>query len=203
MLTLNIEKREAKSDVPESKIPAVFYGKGVESTSIFVPSSDFKRVWKEAGSSALISLNGVGESRDVLIQDVDVDPVSGKVRHIDFYVIEKGKVMEATVPFEFVGVAPAVKNLGGILVKVMHEIDVEVLPKDLPHNITVDISSLENLDSQIAVKDLTLPQGVKPLADADEVVAAISQATEEVTSESIDISQVEIEKKGKKEEETE
>ncbi len=209
MLTLNIEKRDPKQNLDElrgaDKTPAVFYGKGVESTPIALSYSEFKSVWKQAGTSALISLSGVDEDKEVLIQDIDVDPVTSQVNHIDFYVIERGKLMEATVPLEFVGESPAVKSLGGILVKVMRELRIEVLPKDLPQNIEVDISALAELDSQIAIKDLKLPEGVTALDEDIEVVASITQASEEPEEEvePASIEDVEIEKKGKKEEEGE
>jgi len=207
MLKLKIEKRDPKQNLDEIRkgenIPAVFYGNGVESTSITLSESEFKSVWKKAGSSALITLTGVDGDKEVIIQDMDIDPVSSQVRHIDFYVVKRGQVMEVDVPLEFVGVSPAVKELGGILVKVMHELKVEVLPKDIPQHIEIDISSLKELDSQITIKDLKLPEGVKALDEETEVVVAISEAQEE-SEEAIptDISQIEIEKKGKKEEET-
>ncbi len=205
MLILDIEKRDVKSNLTElrerDKIPAVFYGREVESTPITVSASKFKSVWKKTGSSALISLKGLKGEREAVIQDMDINPVNSQVRHIDFYIVERGKLMEATIPFEFVGESPAVKSLGGILVKVMYELKIEVFPKDLPQNIEVDISSLKELDSQIIVKDLKLSKEIKVLDDVDEVIAAITQATEEPEeTEPADISEVEIEKKGKKEE---
>ncbi|MCG2695059.1 50S ribosomal protein L25 [Candidatus Parcubacteria bacterium] len=207
MLNLKIQKRDPKSNLEElrkgDKIPAVFYGRGVESTPISLSASEFKSTWKKAGGSSLITLSGIGEDREVVIQDLDINPVSSQVRHIDFYVIERGKLMEATVSLEFIGLAPAVKELGGILVKVVRELDIEVLPKNLPSEIEVDLSSLVNLDSQILVKDLKLPEGVEVLADPEDVVAAISVASEDEEIVPADISTVEIEKKGKKEEEKE
>lgn len=205
MLILNIEKRDIKTNLKEIReggnIPAVFYGREVESTPITVSSSEFKSVWKKTGSSALISLKGLKGEREAVIQDMDIDPITSQVRHIDFYIIERGKLMEATVPFVFVGESPAIKGLGGILIKVMYELKIEVFPKDLPQNIEVDISSLTELDSQIAVKDLKLSKEIKVLDDVEEVVAAVTQASEEPEeTESVDISEVKIEKKGKKEE---
>jgi len=207
MLKLKIEKRDPKQNLDEIRkgdnIPAVFYGNGLESTPITLSESEFKSVWKKAGSSALITLTGVDGDKEVIIQDMDIDPVSSQVRHIDFYVVKRGQVMEVDVPLEFVGVSPAVKELGGILVKVMHELKIEVLPKDIPQHIEVDISSLKELDSQITIKDLKLPEGVKTLDEETEVVVAISEAKEESEEATpTDISQIEIEKKGKKEEES-
>ena len=208
MLTLNIKERDLKENLnqlrSEDKVPAVYYGKGVESTPITLSYSEFKRVWKEVGNSALVSMKGIDEDKEALIHDIDIDPVTSQVKHIDFYIIERGKTMDTNVPLEFIGESPAVKSLGGILVKVLRELKIEVLPKDLPKNIVVDISSLEELDSQIIVKDLKLPEGVKSLEDEEEVVVSISQVVEEVEeAEPIDISEVEIEKKGKKEEDGE
>ena len=95
MLTLSVEKRDSKSK-PEilrknGKIPAVFYGPKEKSTSIVVPTIEFKKVWKQAGESAVIVLKDGTNEHEVLIYDVDVHPVSGEPRHADFYVIEKGK----------------------------------------------------------------------------------------------------------------
>jgi len=206
MLKLDIEKRDLKDDLRKirksDKIPAVFYGKKEESTPVTVSYNDFIKTWKEVGSSSVITLSGVGEEKDALIQDIDIDHVSDKVRHIDFYIIEKDKKVEVDVPIEFIGVAPVVKELGGILVKVMRELKIEALPRDLPQNIEVDVSALVDFDSNVTIKDISLPKGVEALSDPEEVVASAAQPVEEVVEEvPTDISSIEVEKKGKKEEE--
>ena len=112
MLTLNIEIRDPKRNLDElreaDKTPAVFYGKGVKSTPVLLSYSEFKSVWKQTGTSALITLSGVDDDKEALIQDIDIDPVTSQVQHIDFYVIERGKLMEVTVPLEFIGESVAV-----------------------------------------------------------------------------------------------
>lgn len=202
MFKLNVEKREkAKKGVvlrKIGKIPAVFYGKKEKSTPIIVSKSEFKKVWKEAGESSVIDLVGKDIEAEALIYDVDLDPVTDEPRHADFYVFEKGKKIEISVPLEFVGIAPAVKDMGGTLVKVMHEIEIEALPKDLPHNITVDISSLLNFDSQILAKDIKLPQGVVLVTKPEEVVVSVYETKEEVEEATpVDLSSIEVQKKGK------
>jgi len=144
-----------------------------------------------------------GKGHDVLIHEVQYHPIKGQPIHVDFYVVQKDKKIEVDVPLVFEGVAPAVKELGGNLVKVMHELPIEVLPKDLPHDIKVDVSGLATFESQILVKDIKLPSGVTVLAELEEVVVSISKAGEEVVVEEapIDLSQIEVEKKGKQEEE--
>ena len=113
------------------------------------------------------------------------------------------KKVTVSGPFEFTGVAPAVKDLGGILTKVMHELEIECVPKDLPHSIVVDVSKLATLEDQIKIKDLAIPASAKISVDLDEVVAMIAVAKEEPVEEvPIDISQIETSvERGKKEEE--
>jgi large subunit ribosomal protein L25 len=143
-------------------------------------------------------LTGKDIDHEVLIQDIDLDPVTDNVRHADFYVIEKGKKVTVHIPLEFAGVSPAVKDLGGILVKVLHELEIEAMPKDLPHNLSVDISKLATFEDRILAKDVTLPAGVTLLTKPEEVVASVSEAVEEVVEVApVDLTAIEVEKKGK------
>lgn len=205
MLTLQFETRDSKAK-PESvrasgKMPAVFYGPKEKSTPIIVKDIDFKKVWNEAGESSIITLKNGEDEHESLIHDVEVHPVTGRPLHADFYVIEKGKKLELSVPLEFVGTSPAVKDLGGILVKVLHEVEIEALPKDLPREIQVDISALSGLDSQILAKDIVMPSGVELKINPEEVVAAIAVAKEEVEEPTKTIDDIEVVgAKGKEEE---
>ncbi len=178
-------------------IPAVFYGPKEQSTSIEVSARDFDKVLKEAGESTVVVLSGIGADKDALIKSVDFDPVSGVPRHADFYVLEKGKKVEVNVPIEFTGEAPAVKQ-GANLVKVLHEIEVEAMPANLPHEIIVDVSGLTSIDQQILVKDIVPPAGVEIKTSGDEVVVLIAAAHEEKEEAApVDLSAIEVEKKGK------
>lgn len=206
MLTLPIKERGSeKTDALRRRgfIPAVMYGRKDEATSISVDGKVFGKVFKEAGESSLITLQGVGEDKTALIQEVAFDAVRGQPIHADFYLVAKGQTITVSVPLEFVGVSGAVKDMGGILVKVVHDLEVKVLPKDLPHSIPVDISKLSALDSRITVKDLGLPEGVVPQISEDEVVAMISVASDEPEepAEPVDLSKIETSvERGKKEE---
>lgn len=203
-LTIEARSADAASSRAQGKIPAVFYGPKAASTAIAVNESEFIKVWRAAGESTVITLSGVGEEHDALIHDVQKDAVTEAIKHVDFYVIEKGKKVEVAVPLEFVGEAPAVKTLGGTLIKVIHELQIEAFPKDLPHAIEVDISSLADFESQIKVSDIKLPAGVTAMVDSEEVVALASAPKEEKEEEAapIDMSAIEISsQKGKKEEE--
>jgi len=186
-------------------IPAVYYGPDTESTSITISLSEFKKILNKAGESTVVTLKTESGDKDALIHDVTVHPVTEVPLHIDFYIFDKTKTVEVSVPIEFTGVSPAVKDLGAILVKVLHEINIEALPMSLPHEIIVDISSLTAFDSVILAKDIPLPSGVTLVDDAEEVVVSISEPKEEEEEEvaPVDLSAIEVEKKGKKEEDAE
>lgn len=189
----------------EGRLPVVFYGAKEENTPLFVDTKAFKKVLEEAGESTVVTIKTETGEHDVLIHDVSYDPITGEPIHADFLAVEKNKPIRVEVELVFEGVAPAVKDLGGALVKVLHEVTIEALPRDLPHNLKVDISSLTTFDSQILVSDIKLPTGVTMITDPKEVVAAVTQAGEEVVTDEtpIDLSSIEVEAKGKKEEETE
>ncbi len=208
MLTLKAEIRDKQTKAEAvrkaGKVPAVFYGKKEASTAISVPKVDFLKVWKEAGESSVITLETPKGIKESLIQDVDLDPITGMPRHADFYVFEKGHKVDIELPLEFIGIAPAVKDLGGMFVKVLYKLKVEAMPKNLPHGIDVDISSLANFGDQILAKDIILPTGVELRENLEEVVALVSAPREEKEEETapIDLSEIEVEKKGKEEDKT-
>jgi large subunit ribosomal protein L25 len=204
MLSLTVAKRDIKTSVDkirkEGNIPAVFYGPTEASTPVVIPMIDFKKVWKKAGESSVIILKEAsGTEHEALIHDIDIHPLSGEPRHADFYVIEKGKKVEVAVPLIFVGVSSAVKDKAGILVKVHRELKIEAAPRDLPHELTVDISALVELTDVIHAKDILLPKGVDLKVNPEEVVVAISLAKEEVEEApvAIDMSAIEVAAKGK------
>lgn len=206
MQTLTATKRSKADKLGDVRsngmIPAVVYGARVENTSISVPSVNFIKAWKVAGESSTITLDLEGKKIDVLIHDLQVDPVKGFPMHVDFLAIDMNKAVKVKVPLEFTGIAPADKGGLGVLVKVLHEVEIEALPKDLPHNILVDVSPLVALGDQIHVKDIALPKNVTMITDGEEVVALISAVKEEVEETvPVDLSAIEVEKKGKKESE--
>ncbi len=207
MFTLKATKRDGAVKITDLKdkgeIPAVFYGgKNKTATPVSVSLNEFKKVWRDAGESSTVKLAlGAGADLDVLIHDVQTDPLSGSPIHADFLVVDMNKVLQVSVPLEFTGVSQAVKSGLGSLVKVMHEVEIEALPKDLPHSLNVDISKLVDVDSNIFVSDIVLPKGVTMVTKAEEVVAAIAVQKEEKEEAPVDLSAIEVEKKGKKEEE--
>ncbi len=206
-MELTVEKRssdtKAKALRDKGVLPAVIYGRSEESTPIAVDQKTFSKLYKAAGESSVITLKGLGADKQVLIHDVEFDAVLGTPIHADFYAIQKGQKVTVSVPLEFDGVSPAVKDLGGILTKVMHELELTCEPADLPQHITVDISKLATLEDQIKVSDLAYPQSAELSVDADEVVAMISVAQDEPEEPAapIDLSAIgDAVERGKKEE---
>lgn len=203
MLTLTIEKRKIGGDLNKlrdgGQLPAVFYGPKESSTPVIMSAKEFTKVWKKAGESSVIILKDGAHEHEALIHDVDVHPVTGAPRHADFYVIEKGKKVKVHVQLSFDGVSPAVKEKSAILVKVLREVEIEAAAKDLPHELSVDISSLVEFSSVIHARDIKLPVGVTLVSGADEVVASVYEPKEEVEEvpTAVDMSAIEVEKKGK------
>lgn len=194
--------RKAEALRKEGRVPAVVYGPTTENIPLSIDARAFKKTWHEAGETTVIGVSVDDKTIDVLIQEVAVHPVSGEPIHADFYAVDKTKKVEVDIPLSFVGVAPAVKDLGGTLVKVLHEITVTGLPDKLPSEIEVDTSALVNLDSVIAVKDVSLPEGVEATAPEEDVIASVSvQEEEPEESSELDLESIEVEQKGKKEEE--
>lgn len=183
----------------DGSLPAVMYGPKEASTPITISKIAFDKVLKAAGESSVVTLTGLDTPKDVLIHEVEFNPRRGGVVHVDFYAIEKGKKLNVDVPLHFIGDAPATK-LGGTLTKVLHEIEIVAEAADLPKEISVDISTLVDFESRIYVRDLALPKGVTTKAAADDVVALIQEVVEEVEAPAaIDMSAIEVEKKGKAE----
>ncbi|PIZ86215.1 50S ribosomal protein L25 [Candidatus Nomurabacteria bacterium CG_4_9_14_0_2_um_filter_32_10] len=185
------------------EIPAVFYGTGKVTTSISISIIEFKKIWREAGESSTVKISIDDNNIDVLIHEVQVNPVTEEPIHVDFLVVDMNKKIKINVPLEFIGISNAVKNGLGNLVKILHEIEIEALPKDLPHNLEVDISKLETIEDQIFISDIKLPIGVAVISNEQDVIASIVLQVEEKeeVAPPVDLSSIEVEKKGKKEEE--
>lgn len=157
-------------------IPAVVYGRGVESANLWVNALDFSRFIKKSGESTMFSLEIDGKNdRNVIIYDIQRDPVTDKVIHIDFFQVRMDEKIETEVELEYIGQSPAVVELGGILVKNLDEIEVKCFPADLPSKIEVDISILKTFEDYIYVKDLKISNRVEIGLEPETVVALVSQ----------------------------
>lgn len=188
------------------QIPAVIYGPGVKNFSIEVEEKEFIKVFRKAGESSLveITIEGEKEKKPVLVNEIQKDPVSDKIIHIDFFQASLKEEVEVAIPLVFEGEAPAEKDLGGTLNKNMLEIEVKALPQNLPHQIVVNVSGLKTFEDHITVKDLVIPANVTVSKGPEEIVAQVlpPQKVEEELATEIkeDVENVEKVEKEKKEE---
>src|SRR3989344_1706107 len=182
MLTLPVKirhtlKRKTKALRKRGLLPAVLYGPKKEPLSLELDLKSFEKIYKDTGESSLISLQieeNNKEKPQVLIHDIQRDPLSDKILHVDFYQVPLTKEIEAKVHLVFEGECPAAKELGGTLVKNIAEIEVKSLPQNLPKEIKVDISQLKTFEDHIFISDLKLPAGVKILKDPREIVVLVT-----------------------------
>lgn len=199
----------AEQERSVGEIPGVVYGGDRASTTVVsVRGTDFIRLYNQAGESTLIdfSIDG-GAPVKVLVQSVQLDPVKNVPVHIDFRQINMNKPMEVAVELNFIGEAPAVKELAGTLTKNLDSVTVSCLPKDLVSELTVDLSLLKTFDDAIRVKDLVAPTGITIESDPEQTIAKVTPPLSEEELKAmeepvvVDLSAIEVEKKGKKEEE--
>lgn len=182
MLALEVKSRDAADSADalrkQGVVPAVLYGPKEKATPIAIDTQKLEQLWKKAGETTIVTLTGVGEDKDTLIHDAQFHPVTGKLLHVDFYVLEKGKKVKIKVPLEFTGIAPAEKA-GHIVVKTLHEIEIEVAPQELPHNLPVDLAVLKSVGDHIVARDIKLPPSALLVASPDEIIASVKEFKEE------------------------
>jgi large subunit ribosomal protein L25 len=187
------------------KLPVVVYGHGVEPRNIEVDTRQFEKVLEAAGESTLIDLNIDGKDAvKVLIQDTQREPLLSRLMHADLRQIDMNENIEVQVALQFVGESPAVKALGAILVKNMDEVTVRCLPKDLVHEINVDITSLTQFHDSIAIKDLKLPAGLEVIGNPNDLIIVANEPISEAelaaldSAVTVDVSAVKVETEEKK-----
>ncbi len=183
MLELNAKIRETlgkkvKSLRKQGVIPAVLYGAKIKLMPLGIDYNEFEKVYEQAGESTVVKLKIKNkekkeEMRNVLIYDVDQEPVTDKFIHIDFYQVRMDKPITVEVPLVFEGESLAVETEDGVLIKNITEVEVEALPANLPHEIKVDISTLKTFEDSIHIKDLKVSEGAKILAEFEEVVVSV------------------------------
>jgi large subunit ribosomal protein L25 len=155
-------------------IPAVLYGNKLANVNLAINQIEFEKLFRKAGESTIVELAMEdGKVHNVLVQDIQKHYLTSSPIHVDFYEVSMTEKLTATVAIEFINEAPAVKALGGTLVKVLNEVEVQCLPVDLPHNIEVDISVLKTFEDTLSIKDLKISDKVEILGDADDLVVKV------------------------------
>jgi large subunit ribosomal protein L25 len=207
MPDLNAETRELSLKPAAARgaglIPAEVYGNGFENKHVTVSAKEFIKVFAEAGENTIVNLKVSGEIYPVIIHDYQKDAVSDKFMSVDFFKVNLAEKIIVPIPLEFIGESLAVKDLGGVLVKSMDEIEVEALPSDLPHNIKIDISAITEIDGSVYVRDLSVVGNYEIKTTPDSVIATVTMPEEEVEPTPVSVEDIVTEGEAKRAEEAE
>lgn len=197
--TGTFNKNHARRVRMQGLIPAVVYGAGKDSVAVTVDPKIITRIlYSESGHNTIFDLTveGAGVSKAMIV-DWQHEPIKGKLLHIDLKRIAMDKAMRVSVPVQLIGTATGVKNGGGILSQVLHEVEVECLPGDIPSHIDVDVTNLE-VNGAIHISDLPHTDKVKFLGEEDAMVAHVTIMKEEAVAEPVaGPAEPEVAKKGK------
>jgi len=192
-LELTLDAREAQGKANkrlrrDGIVPGVVYGKDEPSTNVQVDAKTFETLYRAAGRTSVVKLHlpDAKGTSSAFIKSVQRHPLSGQALHVDYLVVNLKVEMEVDVPLTFVGEAPAVEETGGTLLHNLSSVRVKALPNDIPHEISVDVSTLVSLDVAIHVKDLNLNRDlVQVLTDGDTLVSAVVPPRAEVEEEPV------------------
>src|SRR3989344_1005192 len=191
MIPLKSEARDTKVAVNplrrSGKVPCVLYGNAFANMSISCDHSELFRVYTKAGESVLVEIDVDGKKVPALFHDVAFAPVRNEIIHVDFYVVDMNKEIEAHVPVVFTGISPAVRDIGAVLVTVLDHLTIKCLPGDLPQHLEASIEGLAEFNDAIYVSDVKIPAKVKAMEDADSVVATVQEPRREVVEEVVPV----------------
>jgi len=186
------------------KLPAVMFGKGMESIPLTVEAISFSKVFAQSGETALVDINFDGKSEKVLIKDVQYDPVSSKPIHAGFHKVNLKEKIEAQIPVEVIGEEnnELIKSGEGLVLILLNELTVEAFPMDLPSEFTVDVSGITEMGGGITIGQLVYDRTKVKIVDYedDELLVKIDQSKmeeepeEEVISEAEALAKVEATK---------
>src|SRR3989344_3130756 len=168
--------RKVKQLRREGLIPAHVFGHKVKTTHVQVKATEFGKVFEKVGETGIIDLDVDKEKKPVLVKNIQIHPVTDEPLHIDFYQVNLSEKVKVNVPLEITGESPAVEKKIGLLLTPISELEIEALPTDLPENIEVDISNLNEIDDEIKVKDLKVDRSkIEVLTDEELVVVQIGE----------------------------
>lgn len=171
----------------EGKVPAIFYGANIASIPLMVAKTDVIDILKsEAGENTIFKVSFNSESRDAMIKELQIDPVTDELLHVDLYQIAMDKVIRVSVPVVPVGEAVGVKSEGGFVDFMNREVEIECLPKDIPEHIEIDISSL-HIHQSVKADDVKIPEGVEMLTEPDTVLILIDVPQKEEIIEEVEV----------------
>lgn len=170
----------------EGFIPAVLYGRNFNNQNLSIRKNEFEQVFHKAGTSSLVDLQIDNEEPiKILFHEPSLHPVTGNILHVDFYKVKMTEKITTEIPLKFIGESAAVNDLDGNLITSKDHLEVECLPKDLVPEIEVNISKLKTFDDTITIQDISIPEGIEILAEAEEIIASVTppRSEEELEAE--------------------
>jgi len=214
-IELRTQKREVRGKQVkqlrgQGVVPAILYGHKREPLPLQIEERSLRRVLERAGSHHLITLRveDDNEPRMSLAREVQLDPITHALLHVDFYEVVMTEKITTEVPLVFIGQSPVVERKEGILVRGLDSVEVECLPSNLVESIEVNLEDLVEIDQAILVRNLIVDGDVEILTDKDEVVAqvlplkVVEEVVEEVVPSEVEIISREREKEPPEEERT-
>lgn len=178
----------------EGTIPANVYGRGSDSLQVQVDAVEMGKLLSEHGTGGIIALNLTGEKhpKSVLVREVQRDPLTDNVLHVDFQQISMAEEVKVTVPLVLVGESPAVKAKAGMLLQVVYDLEVRGQARQIPEKIEVDISDLAEAEQAVLLRDISLGEGLVASADPDEVVVKVEPPRVMVEEEVVPVAEEEV-----------
>ncbi len=178
----------------EGIIPAVVYSSKVSPINLQVQLRDFYRVYKEAGTTHVIDLQmDKNKVQPCIVHELDINPVSGRLRHIDFLAVDLKEKVVASVPIRLIGESVAVKEAGGVVTTSVDELEVEALPDNIPSEILVDLSLLKTYEDVIRVEDLPKSDNYEIKEEPELVLASIGkESSEQEGGDEVAISEIPV-----------
>jgi len=171
-------------------LPAVLYGQNFNSLPIQIDKKTFLKLYKQVGKTNVIDLSVDSQTLPVIVQDLDIDPVFGDVRHVDFLVVNLKQKVKVTVPIQYIGTPIGVKQLGAVLAVNLDELEIETLPEKIPDFIPVDVTNLTNIHDSISVADLLqVAQDYQILNDPETILVSLTEGASGVEEASVEVTE--------------
>jgi large subunit ribosomal protein L25 len=190
-LTLQTEKRDLQGRATnalreEGKVPGIMYGDGTDPISMTMDRNTIQKLYNQVGESSVITVTHDGQEHPVLIQEIQYDPLTDFITHVDLRRVDLTKKVDAAIRLTLVGEAPAVKELGGTLLQTLDEVEVSALPAALVAVIEVDVSTLKTFDDAIHVSDLIVPEGIEIMTTETRTIAGVQAPRTSEEMEALD-----------------
>ncbi|MGE3857826.1 MAG: 50S ribosomal protein L25 [Dehalococcoidia bacterium] len=159
----------------EGILPAVIYGRGLESLPVQLPYLEARDLMNEHGKSTLIKVQVAGEAepRPVVVRQIEQNPVTRALLHLDFYQVDLSRLITAQIPIVLTGTAPAVTRWGGVLNQGLEHVEVEALPQSMPLHIEAPVGSLAQIGDHLMLGQVRPPAGGRILTGLDAVVVTV------------------------------